>query len=88
MPAYHQNGYSNNHRNTYRQTASGMTYVSRPQSTSCCERDDQMEGLPLAMAYVPWQMWKKIYSVEKALHRGTIFEELDKPFEGIGGCNR
>lgn len=53
---------------------------------SCCDRDDALEGMPLAMAYVPWQNWRKIYEPEKAFCRGTIFEELDKPFQGIGGC--
>ncbi|MBU3841299.1 MAG: spore coat associated protein CotJA [Candidatus Ruminococcus intestinipullorum] len=44
--------------------------------------------MPLAMAYVPWQNWQDIYEVHKGIHRGTIFEELDKPFFGRGGCNR
>ncbi len=43
-------------------------------------------SMPIAMAYVPWQMWRDIYDAEKALHRGTIFQELDKPFLGAGGC--
>lgn len=47
---------------------------------------DPLHGLPIAMAYVPWQEWKNIYAAEKALCRGTIFEELDKPFSGKGGC--
>lgn len=55
-------------------------------TSSCCDRDDVLEGMPLAMAYVPWQNWRKIYEPEKAFCRGTIFEELDKPFQGIGGC--
>ena len=43
-----------------------------------------------AMAYVPWQEWQNIYEAEKGFHKGTIFEELDKPFRGIGmgGCCR
>ena len=47
---------------------------------------DPLSGMPLAMAYVPWQEWQNLYSAEKALCRGTIFEELDKPFLGRGGC--
>ena len=36
---------------------------------------------PLAMAYVPWQEWEKIYEdEEKALMRGTLFEALDLPW--------
>ncbi|MEZ3434723.1 MAG: spore coat associated protein CotJA [Lachnospiraceae bacterium] len=47
---------------------------------------DELSGMPLAMAYVPWQEWQNIYEAEKGFCRGTIFEELDKPFCGIGGC--
>ena len=43
---------------------------------------------PLAMAYVPWQTWRNIYDAEKALCQGTIFQELDLPFRGIGGCQK
>ena len=38
--------------------------------------------LPLAMAYVPMQSWREIYECDKALMRGTLFCELDKPFRG------
>ena len=59
---------------TTRQTCTGPTV---------CE---ELSGMPLAMAYVPWQKWQHLYEVEKGFCRGTIFEELDKPFQGIGGC--
>ena len=39
-------------------------------------------SLPLAMAYTPMQQWKTVYSAEQGLLRGTIFPELDLPFEG------
>ena len=35
-----------------------------------------------AMAYVPYQQYKTIYSAEKGLENVTIFHELDKPFLG------
>lgn len=35
----------------------------------------------LAFAYVPFQRFENIYSVEKALCRGTIFKDLDIPFD-------
>lgn len=41
---------------------------------------DPLAGLPLAMAYVPWQCWHETYKPAEALHRGTIFPELDLPF--------
>ena len=53
-----------------------------------CQKENALCGFPLAMAYVPWQSWRRIYGEEKALCAGTIFEELDKPFYGRGGCNR
>ena len=45
-------------------------------------------SLPIAMAYVPIQQWKTVYSLKDGLHRGTIFPELDLPFEGRGGEGR
>ncbi len=39
-----------------------------------------VDGLPLAMAYVPRQKWRNAYSPEEALCRGTMFAELDMPF--------
>lgn len=65
--------------NSYRQT------VSR---TEKCDKYDKYEDMVLAMAYVPWQKWQKIYDAEKGFCRGTIFEELDLPFRGIGGCQK
>lgn len=54
-----------------------------------CRNDDVLNSLPIAMAYVPWQHWKKTYELDKALCVGTIFPELDKPFVGCkGGVRR
>lgn len=39
-------------------------------------------SLPLAIAYTPMQQWKTTYSPSAALDAGTIFPELDLPFEG------
>ena len=46
---------------------------------------DPLRGMAPAMAYVPWQQWQNIYEPCRALERGTIFEDLDKPFLGKGG---
>lgn len=43
---------------------------------------DCVDDLPLAMAYVPFQKWRKLYDPQTALKRGTIFEELDLPYIG------
>lgn len=45
-------------------------------------------SLPIAMAYVPMQQWRNVYSLKDGLERGTIFPELDLPFEGRGGMKR
>ncbi|MCI8608892.1 MAG: spore coat associated protein CotJA [Firmicutes bacterium] len=39
-------------------------------------------SLPIAMAYTPMQQWKTTYSRDVALTVGTVFPELDLPFEG------
>lgn len=59
-------------------------HVEDPSKTCCTH--DPLNVLPIAMAYVPWQEFRDLYPAEKALFRGTIFEELDKPFSGKGGC--
>ena len=42
------------------------------------------DARPLAMAYVRKQSWRRIYKPDVALTRGTLFNELDKPFSGVG----
>lgn len=54
----------------------------------CRREEDALRGMPLAMAYVPWQYWNKTYELDKALCIGTIFPELDKPFLGYQGGGR
>ena len=43
------------------------------------------EDQAIAMAYVPWQQFRNLYDLDRALQAGTIFAELDKPFTGKGG---
>lgn len=47
---------------------------------------ENIEDMPLAMAYVPYQQWKNIYDPTEAFKRGTIFKELDLPFECAKEC--
>lgn len=57
------------------------------KSTQIC-RSDPLASYPIAMAYVPWQSFHKLYDFHEGLSRGTIFPELDKPFCGRrGGCS-
>lgn len=49
-----------------------------------------LSSYPLAMVYSPLQKFHELYEPEVALERGTLFSELDLPFEGgkmnKGGC--
>lgn len=53
-----------------------------------CQQTFDMNNMPIAMAYVPWQHFHTTYEVDKALAYGTIFPELNKPFYGRRGVNR
>ncbi len=44
--------------------------------------DKCLEDLPLAMAYVPWQKWRKVCDGAAGLAMGTIFQELNLPWVG------
>lgn len=76
--------YENNMRGYRRQ----MPPQEMPQVSNICRSvsSDILDGLPVAMTYVPWQDWKCPYDPLKGLMRGTIFADLDKPFLGKGGC--
>ena len=60
-------------------------YMRRGNAVSC--PPDDTPNMVLAMAYVPWQEWNSLYDLDKALHCGTIFDKLNKPFHGMGGCS-
>ena len=46
-------------------------------------KNEFLDQLPLAMAYVPWQRMTGIFeNQEEASCCGTIFPELNKPFTG------
>lgn len=52
------------------------------QSGSACNPETSLIGMPIAMAYVPWQSYGNIYTLSQALKRGTMFCELDLDFAG------
>lgn len=68
-----------------------MPRSCRREDAECGRDEDSMFGFSLAMVYSPHQNWRNLYDEETGLTRGTIFEELDKPFHGPacmgGGCN-
>ena len=87
MP-YCSNYSRNQVRNTGRGSCSPCAEFHQDACDTCIKmRKDPLSQFPLAMAYVPWQSWRHIYEAGKGFHRGTIFEELDLPFKGKGGCN-
>ena len=62
----------------------------QPRMREHCDDDcnrgrDMLQGIPLTMAYVPWQKFECTYEPAQGLKAGTIFPELDKPFYGRRG---
>ena len=45
----------------------------------------EQSAFPVGMTYVPIQKFENLYSENEALGRGTVFRELDYPFQGKGG---
>ena len=73
--------------------AAAATVCGTASASDCntaCSQTEARQPMALAMAYVPWQRWQETYPLEEGLHRGTIFPELDLPFEGKkkGGMRR
>lgn len=66
----------------YSQMDPGYT---RYEHTSNYKTKDDIADFPLAMAYVPWQIWNDVYTTDEILSKGTLFPELYKPFKGVGG---
>ncbi len=74
------------------------TAVARPSCACPVEpragkrdcRGEYVQGGPsLAMVYSPYQHWQNVYDHDKGFSRGTIFRDLDMPFEASqskGGC--
>ena len=46
---------------------------------------ERVDGLPLAMAYVPMQHYDQMFELGRGLREGTIFPELCLPFCGRRG---
>lgn len=54
--------------------------TAMPQSNAYYDRAACLQTLPLAMAYVPMQIWRNLYTADAGLNEGTIFKELDFPW--------
>ncbi len=84
-----------NYRNNPNYSRMNMPYPSKDNmfqrdlvayNSNMSSKDSEvLSDLPLAMAYVPFQEWKKTYDLNKILSKGTLFPDLFKPFEG-GKC--
>lgn len=91
MENYNQPGCGRSMRNS--SCSGGSRRFSRPMPENNCGNNPapitcgDLSQFPIAMAYVPWQTFRNLYSYEKALCVGSIFQELDKPFV-IGRCAR
>ena len=71
-----------------REVMSGRESAVRPEmptNSASMNASCDIDQFPVGMAYVPWQRWQQVYPVEKAMNRGTIFPDLDKPFS-MGRC--
>jgi len=62
--------------------ASGVVGGIIGAQVTSCDKEKELFGLPLAMAYVPWQEYANLYSVSQAVRKGTLFAELDLDFLG------
>jgi hypothetical protein len=67
--------FNNNYRNNC---------MREPIMDGCRGFHENIDNMPIAMSYVPWQHWHDVYDLDKALDAGTIFPELDLPF--LGRC--
>ena len=59
---------------------------AEPRRELPCDPDNAqgthpMNHISLGMVYCPPQQWREVYDVETALSRGTMFRELDMPWE-------
>ena len=61
----------------------------RPENGCDCQRPScdiscpkEIPAPSLAMVYCPRQCWQNLFSPEDGLKHGTLFAELDLPFEG------
>ncbi len=53
----------------------------------CGKHSWGLSGHPLAMVFASCQGFHSLYDTDEALKRGTLFNELDLPFEGADGSD-
>ena len=84
-------GCENNARRTPPRTPCGCDGQMRTDTCDHGKNGWGLQGYPIAMVYSPVQTFDRIYDLDTALKRGTVFEALDLPFicgdHGKGGCS-
>ena len=45
--------------------------------------NNEYKNLKLAQAYVPYQVYRELFSADEALYKGTIFKELFRPYKRL-----
>lgn len=79
-----------------RTSCNGTTFRNNSKGENCGNNSMQCNMPSLAMVYSPLQPWQNMLTPEEGLSRGSIFEELIKPFDGGrnwdcsmgGGCRK
>lgn len=60
-------------------------YDTNWSENSCNSYDqDSYPYQSVGMTYVPMQKWSRPIPLEEGFYKGTVFEDLDKPF--LGRC--
>jgi len=78
MPAWASSSYPDR---AYSRAIGNDNFGYESTETRCARNKDNIAPqVVLAMVYAPYQTWKDIYDPATALCKGTIFEELNKPF--------
>lgn len=86
-------------RNMGMQNQTAAFYDNRRNPVSCVSHDNcgcdssktnqrdncSCDDKPIGMAYVPVQIWKKLYTPDNALFQGTAFPSLNLVFCGVRG---
>ncbi|WMJ90479.1 spore coat associated protein CotJA [Anaerocolumna sp. MB42-C2] len=75
----------NKNMGSYQNPQCGCGVTPVMEAGAKCDKDDFdkcLDKLPLAMAYVPFQKWRKVLDASAGLATGTIFQELDLHFYG------
>ncbi|MDR2046617.1 MAG: spore coat associated protein CotJA [Clostridiales bacterium] len=69
-----------------------FNYRNTPNAPNAPADSAQARSMPaktnLAQAYVPEQVFQSLYAPEKALMQGTLFQELDMPYNKPGHTRR